>query len=178
VDTSAPTLDQAPLSPTDARWLSEAIALSQEAREAGRHPFAAIVVTQDGGVVGRAMNNSTGPDGDPTQHAELIAVAEAARMLSPEAMRSSTLYSSAEPCAMCAGATYWTGVGRVVYALSEHRLLGLTGDHPENPTLRLPCRDVFAAGQRSVEVVGPALEDEAAQIHTAFWTRTPQQPST
>jgi tRNA(Arg) A34 adenosine deaminase TadA len=70
---------------------------------------------------------------------------------------------------MCAGAVYWCGIGRVVYALSEHRLLQLTGDHPENPTFSLPCRDVFARGQRPIEVLGPLMEDEAAQAHAGFW---------
>jgi len=73
---------------------------------------------------------------------------------------------------MCAGAIYWCGIGRVVYALSEHKLLGLTGDHPENPTFALPCREVFARGQRSVEVAGPYLEDEAAVPHYGFWNRS------
>ena len=75
------------------------------------------------------------------------------------------MYTSAEPCAMCAGAVYWVGIGRVVYGLSEARLKQMTGAHPENPTLSLPCRTVFAAGQRPVEVVGPLLEDEAAAQH-------------
>jgi tRNA(Arg) A34 adenosine deaminase TadA len=72
---------------------------------------------------------------------------------------------------MCAGALYWAGIGRLVYGLSEHRLRAITGDHPENPTLDLPCRKVFETGQRSVEVVGPLLEDEAASLHAEFWTR-------
>ena len=80
-----------------------------------------------------------------------------------------TLYSSAEPCAMCAGAIYWAGIGRLVYGLGESRLKAITGNHPENPTLDLPCRDVFAAGQRAVTVVGPMLEDEAAAPHKDFW---------
>ena len=71
---------------------------------------------------------------------------------------------------MCAGAIYWCGIGRVVYGLSEARLLELTGSHPENPTLSLPCREVFARGQRMVEVIGPALEDEAAAVHAGFWS--------
>jgi tRNA(Arg) A34 adenosine deaminase TadA len=79
------------------------------------------------------------------------------------------MYTSAEPCAMCAGAVYWVGIGLVVYGLSEARLKQMTGDHPENPTLSLPCRTVFAAGQRKVEVVGPLLEDEAAAQHEGVW---------
>jgi tRNA(Arg) A34 adenosine deaminase TadA len=72
---------------------------------------------------------------------------------------------------MCAGAIYWTGVGRVVYGLTERGLLRLTGSHAENPTLDLPCREVFARGQRKIIVVGPLLEDEAAEVHEGFWTR-------
>ena len=70
---------------------------------------------------------------------------------------------------MCAGAIYWSGIGRVVYGLSEARLLALTGSHPENPTLALPCREVFARGQRPIEVIGPLIEDEAAAVHAGFW---------
>jgi tRNA(Arg) A34 adenosine deaminase TadA len=55
---------------------------------------------------------------------------------------------------MCAGAIYWAGIGRLVYGLSEHRLKELTGNHPENPTLDLPCRQVFASGQRSTKSSG------------------------
>ena len=70
---------------------------------------------------------------------------------------------------MCAGAIYWVGIGRLVYGLSELRLKAITGNHPENPTLDLPCREVFAAGQRAIEVLGPMLEDEAAAAHVDFW---------
>ena len=70
---------------------------------------------------------------------------------------------------MCAGAIYWSGIGRVVYALSEAELKALTGDDPENPTLDLPCREVFARGARPVKVLGPLLEEEAIQPHLGFW---------
>ncbi len=53
--------------------------------------------------------------------------------------------------------------------VSEARLRTLTGDHPANPTLALPCREVFARGQRAIVVVGPLLEDEAAAPHLGFW---------
>ncbi|GAB2875674.1 nucleoside deaminase [Pseudoduganella ginsengisoli] len=156
------------VSSTDLALLRETIALSADSRNRGRHPFAALVADEHGRVVARAGNNSM-PPGDPTQHAELLAVAAAAKVLSPEQMAKSTLFTSAEPCCMCAGAVYWTNVGRVVYALSEHRLLELTGAHPENPTFSLPCREVFARGQRPIGVVGPLLEDEASVPHHGFW---------
>ena len=154
----------------DFALLRRTIALSEQSRARGRHPFAALVADEHGNVISEAGNNSMPPEGDPTQHAELVAAAKAARLRTPQQLARATLYTSAEPCCMCAGAVYWTGIGRVVYALSEHALLGLTGDHPENPTFSLPCREVFARGQRAVAVLGPLLEDEAAAAHRGFWT--------
>jgi tRNA(Arg) A34 adenosine deaminase TadA len=153
----------------DIALLRQVIALSDDSKKRGRDPFAALVADENGSVVATAGNNSLPPEGDPTQHAELVAAARAARLLTPAQLAKSTLYSSAEPCCMCAGAIYWTNIGRVVYALSEHALLVLTGDHPENPTFSLPCREVFARGQRPIAVIGPALEDEAAEPHRGFW---------
>lgn len=159
------------LTEQDAQHLRYCIALSRRVRDSGKHPFAAIVVDAAGNIVAEAGNDSLPPEGDPTRHAELVAAGLAARRLSPEQLAGATLYTSAEPCAMCAGAIYWCGIGRVVYALSEHQLLGLTGDHPENPTFALPCREVFARGQRHIEVTGPCLEEEAAAAHAGFWQR-------
>lgn len=159
------------MTPADLQYLKRAIELSAEARRSGKHPFAAMVVAADGSVLAEAGNNSLPPDGDPTQHAELRAAQMAYRSGSPAQLAHATLYTSAEPCAMCSGAIYWCGIGRVVYALSEASLLHLTGDHPENPTFSLPCREVFARGQRKVEVLGPALEEEASVAHRDFWQR-------
>ncbi|WP_434665866.1 nucleoside deaminase [Paraburkholderia sp. A3BS-1L] len=162
-------LAPAALADRDLALLRKAIELADESRRNGRHPFAALVADEHGNIVASAGNNSMPPQGDPTQHAELAAAAQAARILSPEQLARCTLYTSAEPCCMCAGAIYWCNIGRVVYALSEHRLLSLTGDHPENPTFSLPCREVFTRGQRHIDVVGPLIEDEAACSHHGFW---------
>lgn len=115
------------------------------------------------------MNRAIGPDSDATGHAELEAVRIASRNQAPGALADATLYSSCEPCAMCAGAIYWAGIGRVVFGLAESRLAELTGTHAENPTLALPCREVFAAGQRATAVIGPCLQDEAMVPHLDFW---------
>ena len=157
------------LTDEDLGHLRESLRVAERSRAEGCHPFGSLVVDARQRIVSSFGNNSLPPHGDPTQHTEMRAVAAAARLLGPEGMRGSTLFTSAEPCAMCAGAAYWTGIDRVVYALSETRLLSLTGAHEENPTLALPCRDVFARGQRAVQVIGPLLEDEAAEAHAGFW---------
>jgi tRNA(Arg) A34 adenosine deaminase TadA len=153
----------------DATLLRRAIQIGHDARKCGRHPFGALVTDAIGRIITERGNNSRPPDGDPTQHAELAAVAAAYRALGPDGMQGSVLYTSAEPCAMCTAAAYWTGIDRIVYALSEEHLLILTGNNAENPTLSLPCRQVIARGQRPIVVVGPVLEDEASVAHIGFW---------
>ena len=161
-----------PLNEHDTRYLRHALQLAITAKSAGRHPFGAVVVDADGTILAEAGNNSMPPGGDPTQHAERVAAARAAQLASPAVLAHATLYTNAEPCAMCAGAIYWCGIGRVVYAMSEQHLLALTGNHPENPTLSMPCRTVFASGQRPVDVIGPLpqFEAEAAAPHIGFWS--------
>jgi tRNA(Arg) A34 adenosine deaminase TadA len=154
----------------DASLLRACFDLARRARERGNHPFAAILVAPSGEVLLEAENEYL-PDRDATAHAERLLATRASRAFDAKVLASCTMYASAEPCAMCAGAVYWAGIGRVVYGLSERRLKEITGDHPENPTLDLPCRAVFAAGQRGVEVVGPALEAEAALVHDGAWRR-------
>jgi tRNA(Arg) A34 adenosine deaminase TadA len=154
----------------DARFLRLTFAVARRSLASGNHPFAAILVDADGAVL-MEQENGYLPERDMTAHAERVLMSRASKTYDPSFLGRCTMYSSAEPCAMCAGAAYWAGVGRVVYALSEGRLRLLTGDHPENPTLDLPCRDVFATGQRKVEVLGPALEDEAEEVHRGVWSR-------
>jgi tRNA(Arg) A34 adenosine deaminase TadA len=134
----------------------------------GNHPFGAILVDRDRNVL-LEVENGFMPARDGTAHAERLLATQACTTVDPDVLKGATMYSSAEPCAMCAGAIYWAGIGRLVYGLSESRLLALTGSHPENPTLALPCREVFARGQRAIEVIGPLLEDEAAAGHAGFW---------
>jgi len=160
----------ASLTREDEFFLRRAIELAEEARAAGRHPFGSLIVDAAGSVVVESRNNAVRPAGEPTQHAEMLACSAAGKLVSQQELAGSTLYTSTEPCAMCAGAIYWSGIGRVVFALSEKGLLGYTGSHQENPTLDLPCREVFARGQRSVVVEGPFLEDEAGKVHEGFWS--------
>jgi tRNA(Arg) A34 adenosine deaminase TadA len=159
---------------TDLEHLRRAISVSQAARDHGNHPFGAVLVGPDGSVALEAENTVV-TDADVTGHAETNLVRLAWASLPHADLASYTLYTSCEPCAMCSGAIYWSGIGRVVFGLSETGLHGLTGDHPDNPTLSLPSRQVLAAGSRRIEVTGPLLEDEAALPHLQFW-RAPGEP--
>ena len=149
--------------------LRRAFAIAERARTHGNHPFGAILVDHTGTIL-YEIENGYLPERDRTAHAERLLATQASRAHDPKFLARCTIYTSAEPCAMCAGAIYWAGIGRVVYALSERRLRAITGAHAENPTLDLPCRSVFAAGQHATEVIGPLLEDEAATLHEGIWS--------
>jgi tRNA(Arg) A34 adenosine deaminase TadA len=152
----------------DEHFLRLSFAAARRAVAHGNHPFGAVLVDANRNVLLEAENGYM-PARDGTAHAERLLATKACTALGADVLAKATLYSSAEPCAMCAGAIYWAGIGRVVYGLSEARLRGVTGNHPENPTLDLPCREVFRSGQRATEVVGPLLEDEAEAQHAGMW---------
>jgi tRNA(Arg) A34 adenosine deaminase TadA len=140
--------------------------VAQRSLEAGHHPFGAVLVAPDHETVLFEQGNV-----DAVNHAEAVLAREAAARWQPRHLWGCTLVTTVEPCAMCAGTQYWAHIGRLVYGMSEARLLELTGNHAENPTLDLPCREVFARGQKAMQVLGPfaEVEDEIAAMHRSFW---------
>lgn len=152
------------------RHLLRANEVAREVMARGRHPFGALLVAADGETVMLEQGNVDG-----VNHAEAVLARVAAHRFGVEALAACTLVTTVEPCAMCAGTQYWANIGRLVYGMGERRLLEMTGNHAENPTLDLPCRTVFAAGQRAVAVHGPfaEVEDEIAALHRGFWQAHP-----
>ncbi|OUM04106.1 nucleoside deaminase [Variovorax sp. JS1663] len=148
------------------RALRRADQVARRAMAMGRHPFGALLVAPDGETVLAEQGNI-----DTVQHAESTLARTAALNYPGEYLARCTLVTTFEPCAMCAGTVYWANIGRVVYGAEESALLALTGDHPENPTLSLPCREVFARGQKPIEVIGPVPEvaEEMIATHRGFW---------
>ena len=154
--------------PSHEQLLLQAIAVARDARAHGNHPFGALLADQDGRVLLTAENTVV-TTRDVTGHAETNLVRTATVAYSPADLADTALYTSTEPCAMCAGAIYWSGIGSVIYALAETSLCELAGNDPENLTLALPCRDVFGAGRRPITVFGPFELTEAEQVHAGFW---------
>jgi tRNA(Arg) A34 adenosine deaminase TadA len=155
--------------PYDEALLRQAFEVARQSRAAGDHPFGSVLADGEGNLLMEQGNGYTSEGGDRTAHAERLLASRAARAYDLKFLARCTLYTSAEPCAMCSGAIYWAGIGRVVFGQTEKGLKEQTGAHEENPTLDLPCGLVFAAGQRPTEVVGPMLEEEAAKLQADFW---------
>ena len=152
----------------DLDYLRKAMGVAAKAREHGNHPFGAVLVDAQGQLLFEG-ENTVNTAHDCTGHAETNLIRMASGTIPAEALAGCTLYASTEPCAMCSGAIFWSGVSRVIYALSEKSLLGLVAHLPGGNFLNLPCREVFARGGRETEVLGPLLEDEARQGHAGFW---------
>lgn len=147
--------------------LRRANAVAAHAKEKGHHPFGAILVAADHETVLLKQGNI-----DSVNHAESTLARRAAQQFTETECWAMTLYTTAEPCVMCAGTQYWANIGRVVYGMSERQLLDLTGNSSENPTMDIPSRYVFAHGQKGIRVWGPIDEvvDEIAQLHRTFWS--------
>ena len=155
---------------THEEYLKHAISLSYKSRESGNTPFAALLVDKDGNILLEQMNVEI-TEHKCTGHAETQLAERASKLYDRDFLWECTLYTTAEPCSMCSGAIYWANIGHVVYAMTEKDLLRLTGGDPQNPTFDLPCREVFAHGQKPIQVTGPfpELAPEAAKAHEGFW---------
>lgn len=144
------------------RYMRQAIALAKEAMANGDHPFGALLVKE--GVVVLTAVNTVHTHHDITRHAELNLVSQAAQQFSPEFLAGCTLVTSTEPCAMCAGAIYWSGISRVLFGCSAAALGAIAGDD-----FLIPCTEIFARGSRPVTVIGPVLEEAGTAVHQQYW---------
>jgi tRNA(Arg) A34 adenosine deaminase TadA len=143
-------------------YIIETYQLALSAQEKGNHPFGALLVI-DGEIILTA-ENTVNTDHDITKHAELNLISKATHELDPERLWSSILYTSTEPCAMCTGAIFWSGVSKIVYGCSATTLGEIAGG-----SFVVPCRELLKYGQREITVVGPVLEDQGTFIHRNFW---------
>lgn len=143
-------------------YIKQCLDLSKQAVEKGNHPFGALLLKE--GKVILTAQNTVETENDRTRHAELNLVSLAEQTLSKEDLQKSILYTSTEPCPMCCGAIYWSDIEQVVYGCSGAKLGEIAGDK-----IALSAREIFAQGKRNIKVIGPVLEEEAAQQHHDFW---------
>ena len=148
------------------RHLRHSSRVAERATLLGHHPFGAVLVGPDQETVLMEQGNV-----DTVNHAESVLARVAALNFTPQYLWGCTLYTSVEPCCMCAGTAYWANIGRVVFGMTEMQLLQATGDHAENPTMSVSSRYVFDHCQKPVELIGPVaeVEEEIMRVQRAFW---------
>ena len=150
--------------------LKQAQAVAIRARDSGHHPFGALLVAPDHETILADQENI-----DTVNHAESTLARIASSKFGADYLWQCTLVTTVEPCVMCAGTLYWANIGRLIFGMTEQRLLQLTGKHVGNPTLNVPSRYVFEHGQKPISVIGPIpeVEDEIALVHKNFWSASP-----
>jgi tRNA(Arg) A34 adenosine deaminase TadA len=151
----------------DLRFMRVAIDVARKARDKGNHPFGAVLVDEQGHILMEAENTVV-TEKDCTGHAETNLMRRASRKYDSDFLARCTLYTSTEPCPMCAGAIFWGNVRRVVYGLSQEGLYEMVGEDAKE-VLRVPCRELLGTGKKPIEVIGPILEEEARRVHADFW---------
>ena len=142
----------------DEPFMREALALAARAAAAGEVPVGAVVV-RDGRIVGRGYNRPIS-SADPTAHAEVVALREAAAAEGNYRLTGCELYVTLEPCAMCVGAMVHARIGRVVYGATDPKT-GACGSIVDLPAL--------AAFNHHGTFSGGLLADESAQLLKGFF---------
>ena len=139
----------------DRYWMQYAIQLAKQAEYEDEVPVGAVLVCSDK-IVARA-HNLTETLNDVTAHAEMQAFTAATHFLGAKYLKECTLYVTLEPCVMCAGAAYWTQLGRLVFgAKDEKRGYSLVNQNLLHP---------------STTVTGNVLEEECSALLTLFFKR-------
>lgn len=141
-----------------AHWMQQALALAEQARQIDEVPVGAVVVVDDE-IIGEGFNQTISRH-DPTAHAEIVAIRNAARHIGNYRLVDATLYVTIEPCSMCAGALIHARIKRLVYGAKEPRAGAVESSIKvlDNPALN-----------HRVEVVGGVCEAEASQLIAGFF---------
>ena len=148
---------------TDKEYVQEAIELAREAVAAGNTPFGSLLVVGDT-VVARSRN-TTVTDDDITAHPELKLARVAARDLDADERAECTMYTSTEPCEMCATAIHYADLDRVVYSVRKAELARLRGKEPGG----VSCEALIARKGGTTTVDGPVLEADGMAVHRDFY---------
>ncbi|MDT4967997.1 MAG: tRNA(adenine34) deaminase [Acidobacteriota bacterium] len=144
----------------DAYWMRQALAAASEARSREEIPVGACIVTLDGETLLASAGNRTRTDCDPTAHAEIIALREAARGVGNYRLTRMVVYSTIEPCSMCAGALVQARVKRLVYGARDERFGAVESQ------FRLCDAD---ASNHRIEIRSGVLEEECRDLMQEFF---------
>ena len=147
--------------------MEEALALAEEAAVAGEIPVGAVIADREGNIVGRGRNRRE--SGDPLGHAEIYAIAEAARTIGDWRLEGTTMYVTLEPCAMCAGALVNARVERLIFAAHDPKagFCGSLGNLVQDPRLN-----------HRLEVEGGFMEERARVLLQDFFRQLRQRDRT
>ena len=149
------------ISDHDHRFIRLAIEEARRAREAGNEPFGVILVKD--GIPAASGRNQVFTRNDPTYHAELGLIRDFCREKGVRDLSGYTLYSSCEPCVMCAGAIFYANISRLVYSTTLKELFPLYGGG-----IKISSRELFSRSTHSIEITGGVLAEEGARVFEGY----------
>lgn len=144
-------------------YIRQCYDLARRSIAKGNHPFGALLVFENKVIL--TAENTVFTDNDKTRHAETNLVSRASKLIAPEIIEKCTLYTSTEPCIMCCGAIYWSGISKIVFGCSAQVLDKIAGE-----TININSAFVFNNTVKLIDVEGPVLEAEGQAIHEGYWT--------
>jgi tRNA(Arg) A34 adenosine deaminase TadA len=166
----AASRDDPGCTPEDRIYMARAYELARYATTHGGGPFGALLV-KDGKILAE-FSNCVHSTGDITKHAETGLISAFSPKIDRATFAKSTLYTSTEPCAMCCGAICFSGIGRVVYGVSESPFEQVMGLPPSaNP---LTSHEIIGRVSPKTKVLGPLMEAEGLAIHEEYWPAHPE----
>ncbi|MFT3827473.1 MAG: nucleoside deaminase [Chitinophagaceae bacterium] len=148
-------------------FLQEALLVAMRSMNSGNLPFGCVLVSPDNTVLLDGENTVVTGD-DPLGHCEMNLLHRLKNGYDAAYLQQCTLYATTEPCAMCAAAIYWSGIGKLVYAMDKQRYHAIAGSPLPEHMLAVRARDIFSCGGRKVHVVGPLMEKETGLVY-AQW---------
>jgi len=150
---------------TQETLLRNAFESARQAKLAGNLPYGCVLADESGNIIMDGRNTVI-TDKDALGHAEINLIREASKKYDAEFLKKCTIFTSDEPCPMCASAIFWGGIGSLVFGLSKARFYQEFGRDNPDIDFDLSSRTVLQAGARKVKVIGPLLEEEALALHS------------
>ena len=157
----------------DEKFIRLAFDQARKAVEAGNEPFGAVLV-KDGEVVAYGQNKIN-TESDPTYHAETGLIRDYCHEARVTDLSEYTLYTSCEPCVMCAGCMVWAKLGRMVYSITVEQLLKIVSEGPsealnqeDDRGIDMPSAMVFAYSRNPIEVIPGTLEEEGLELYRSY----------
>ena len=156
----------------DEKFIRLAFDQARKAVEAGNEPFGAVLV-KDGEVAAYGQNKIN-TESDPTYHAETGLIRDYCHQAQVTDLSEYTLYTSCEPCVMCAGCMVWSKLGRLVYSITVKQLLEVVSEgadafaHEDDRGIEMPCTEVFAHSRNPIEVIPGILEEEGVELYRSY----------
>ena len=153
----------------DRNLLQAALLVARHSMEKGNLPFGCVLADPEGNVIEEGENTVITAK-DSIAHCEINLVHQLAGKYEPAFLEQCTVYASTEPCPMCTAAIFWSGVGRLVFAMSKETYHGMAGTTNPAHLFDLSSKKLLSHGKREVKVEGPLFEEDAVQLYKQWLT--------